>query len=69
MITLDGKEKGLGISAEPIGHLARNLASILIEDRNYVKARYTLGVPILHRMFHNAEPEKRRRGEEKNEPK
>ena len=58
MITLDGKEKGLGISAEPIGHLARNLASILIEDRNDVKARYTLFVPIFQRVFHNAEPER-----------
>ena len=58
VITFNRKEKGLGISTESIGHLARNLASILIEDRNDVKARYTLFVPIFQRVFHNAESER-----------
>ena len=37
-LAFDGQEKGFGVSTKSIGHLARDLASVLIENGSDVKA-------------------------------
>ena len=37
-LAFDGQEKGFGISTESIGHLTRDLASVLIENGSDVEA-------------------------------
>ena len=44
ILAFDGQEKGFGISTESIGHLTRDLASVLIENGSDVEAWYTTSI-------------------------